>query len=378
MSSYNPRSLWDNVDMRRTRFDRFKFLTWHRTQAFKDLSKDSGLPDNTKAKDRLTWILRNKKEFAGKQSEDKYYKMNHHLASFSFITLNDRKKDSMTDDELDEKGLTEDIFKITLKYLSEFLAWEYNLLIPQNIEEIYRDDMDITKDASEIERELAQLNSEQDLSDNPSPRFPAIIIIDNALYMDGRLEGLEDGLQDLFEEIKSNARLAGAIELYVATCGGKVTEIVDFSTIDRQGIRLNDLDLRPYGTSKMASAIDTSLKKLDKRIDQMRNGDVDVDYYCPWMIILSDGKFGEDITQACERLDRLKANDDIQVYPIGITSKARLDQLKRLDKDEAGILKSFKGFFTDVFNSMKLSQVSSPGGTRISIVHQESFTKEKL
>ena len=72
----------------------------------------------------------------------------------------------------------------------------------------------------------------------------------------------------------------------------------------------------------------------------------------------------------------MKNEEEIQVYPIGVTNKAKLEQLKRLDPVEAGILGSINGFFTDVFNSMKFSQNSSPGGTRVSIVHQDSFIKK--
>ena len=377
MNSFNSRAFWDGVDLNKRRYSRFLYLFINMKNAFKDLAKKSGLPEKTKQKEVLRWILRNSgREYAGRITEDKFFQMCKNLSLFSYISSQAKKEDrSLTDAEFDEKGLTENIYLTDLKYLSEFLAWAYNLQIPNSINDICSR-LEVSKDPLELEKELAQLNSDRDLSDNPSPRFPTIIIIDNALYMEKRLENLENGLQKLFGEIKSDARLAGAIELYIATCGGMATEIVDFSTIDRQEFRLNDLDLIPYGKCMMASAINMALDKLGQRINKMKNEDVDVDYYCPWMIVLSDGKFGEDITEVCKRLEHMKNEEEIQVYPIGVTNKAKLEQLKRLDPVEAGILGSINGFFTDVFNSMKFSQNSSPGGTRVSIVHQDSFIKK--
>lgn len=377
MNNYNPRSFWDGVDLTKKRFSRFGYLFINMKKAFKDLSKGSGLPEKTKQKEVLRWILRNSERgFAGRLTEDKFFQMCRDLTIFSSMSYQAKNEErSLTDQDFDDKGLTEDVFLADLKYLSEFLAWAYNYQIPASINDLCSKAA-TPKDPLELEKELAQLNSDKDLSDNPSPRFPAIIIIDNALYMEKRLGNLENGLQKLFNEIKTDARLAGAIELYIATCGGGATEIVDFSTIDRQEFRLNELDLVPYGKCMLASAINMALDKLNQRIDKMKNEDVDVDYYCPWMIILSDGKFGENITEVCKRLERMKNEEEIQVYPIGITNKAKLDQLKRLDATEAGILGSINGFFTDVFNSMKISQNSSPGGTRVSIVHQDSFIKQ--
>lgn len=377
MTNFNPRSFWDGIDLKRNRYSRFGYLYINMKNALNDLSKESGLPKDVKTKDSLRWILRKSgRGKAGRTTEDNFFKMCRDLGQYSYMHyLANEDNRKLTDYDLDENDLTEDVYLKSLKTLSEFLAWAYNLQIPNSIVSICSQ-IENETDPMELEKELAQLNSEKDLSDNPSPRFPAIIIIDNSLYMEKRLGNLEEGLQGLFNEIRDDARLAGAIELYIATCGGTVTEIVDFSTIDRQELRLDSLNLLPYGKCKMASAINMALDKLNERIYKMKNEDFDVEYYCPWLIILSDGKFGEDMTDVCQRLNHLKEDEEIQVYPIGVTSKAKLDQLKKLDEEEAGILGSVNGFFTDVFNSMKFSQNSSPGGTRVSIVHQDSFIKE--
>ena len=218
-----------------------------------------------------------------------------------------------------------------------------------------------------------------DLADNPTSRFPTIIIIDNSLYMgEGNiLEELHRGLKGLFQEINDSKTLSGAIELYIATCGGGPNEIVNFATIERQEKILSNMTLRPYGRCMMGATINMALDKLEERINLMKNGEIDVAYYCPWMIILSNGKFvdTEELDIAYSRINALKQNRDIQVYPIGLTPSANLNTLKKLDETEASILTSVNGFFSDVFVSLNMSESSTPGGERVSLVHKQGFIK---
>lgn len=374
---FNPRVFWDGVDLNKSRYAKYSYLYVNLRNALRVLSKDSNLKKESKPRELMAWVLHcSGRPKAGKMAEDRFFKMCRSLSEFSYISFMAKKEEKMLKaDDLDEKGFSENLYLNCLGSFSEFIAWAYVLQIPNKIECYYKQ-AETPIDPSELEKEKALLNSEKDLSDNPSPRFPAIIIIDNALYMEKRLKSLESGLEKLFNEIKKDTRLANAIELYIATCGGGAHEIVDFSTIGRQELRLSSLDLSPFGVCKMASTINLALDKLNIRIDKMKNEDFDVEYWCPWLIVLSDGKFSEDMSSVCNRLKQMKEDNEIQVYPIGISSLARIENLKLLDSEEAGILHSIDGFFKDVFNSIKLSQNSSPGGTRISLIHQESFIKK--
>lgn len=276
----------------------------------------------------------------------------------------------LTDEKLDTLGFPEAVYTKTLMQVSEFLACAYQLVVPEMVRDMCGS---IELEDVVIPREEFERLSQQDLFDHPDTRFPLIFILDNALYMERNLEKLSDGLDSLIDEIRRSSHLQDSIEMYIATCGGKVTEVVGFANLRRQEAILDQMDLVAFGPCKMADAINLALDKLNERISVMQDKDTNVDFYCPWMIILSGGRFRDDMTEVSQKLQKMIDDEMLEVYVRGIGENADMDRLRSIT-GEAMALTSVNGFFKDVFTSLKKSEYSIPGGSRFHLTNQEGFS----
>lgn len=281
-----------------------------------------------------------------------------------------------TNEEMIKKGFTEAEYLKCIKIFSEFITFAYPIAcpnIPDNIVEMYSNIQLDEPDWTEL--------SLKDLADNPKDRVPVIFIIDNALYMEGigddSFTTLKDTFRKFINDIDESAQLSEAVELFVATCGGGFKQIVDFGAIEHQKVDLLTMSstLPARGRCRMGEAINGALDRLESRIKQYR--EEAIRYYCPWLIILSNGSFVdlERNAEAYERLQRLKERGEIRVYPIGVTADANMENLERLDSNEAGILKSYEDFFKNVFMSLMASQHSQPADNAVVLKHYDGWAK---
>ncbi len=360
------RYLWDNLDMSFSLFKRFSLLSINFNKIIKDLSAASGINDDEAGAkvNRINWILQNNRNGApGAEMQKSILEARHRIAFFNSLNYDSHNnKRFVTAEDLADSGFDEAAFLLTLRQVSVFAAWAYNLEIPQRIQELLKKDGGNPKDIPADELEI----DEDDLAENKWHRFPFIILIDNSLSMGegNSMEKLQHGLTNLFHEIFNNNDLSRSMELYVATCGGQPTEIVDFAMIDRQSLTLDSLLLHPRGACMMADTIQMALRQLDKRLKLLRAPNYDINFYKPWMLILSDGKFRGDMEAA---IASIRAFPDLQVYARGVSAKARMDALRTLDS-KATILNDFSVFFKNVFNSLERSQSSIPGGEDIQLI----------
>ena len=387
----NVRYFWDNLDMKKDLSARYSFICRFFHLMLLDLSKNSGIVNGPRAKaNRINWILQhNPNGFPGDELQKQIMSARVKLANFSRLNYvadknegkaGDKKTDNeerrATNDELIEYGLDERTFVAVLEAVSHFCAWAYNLEIPPRIQEILSS-MESDENAAGEGIPQSELDdvSVDDMA-NKAYRFPFIIIIDNSISMGeiGRLEKLQQGLNDLYGKIEMSSILRSRVELYVATCGGGANEIVNFAMIDRQMVPLNQLILSPFGACKMASTIDMALDRLKVRLDMYSDASHDIRYFRPWMLILSDGKFKEDMSKVIDRIN--KDFSKLQVYVRGLSGKANMDNLRLLDP-HAAILNSLDGFFKDVFVSLKRIQTSIPGGERIHLINQQGFARNQ-
>ena len=370
-----PRFFWDNIDMGKTLFKRLSFLSIKFDQIIKDLSANAAIANGAGAKvNRINWILQNNANgYPGIETQRDVLSARKYIATFSSLNFEASKQNRfVSTNELETHGFTDASFITALRQVSTFIAWAYNLEIPDRIKQIIESIHDDPKEIPADER----IVTEDDLANNRSYRFPFIIIIDNSLSMGegNTLERLQQGLTNLFHEISKSAELSRKMELFVATCGGEAKEIVGFAMIDRQEQQLDSLLLRPFGACKMADTIQMALDKLKERLDTLRKPSYDISFYEPWMLILSDGKFKGDMPAA---IQRIKTDFPmLQVYARGISPAARMEALKTLDS-KATTLGNMEGFFKDVFNSLEKLRYSDPGGERVHLVQEQSFTDNK-
>lgn len=376
MSSFNYRIFWDNIDLSKNLYSRFCYLS----RNFRNiLMSDKGNDVYQEANKKLLEAFvnsRSREQRLGSTAKNGFFDTCRSLDRF-YTECYLRTKNTgvkWSDDDLIAIGFDEEQYKTLLNSVSQLITYAYNgVHIPDKIKDICQGVKPI--DLQEMKANLEEL-SLADLADNPTNRFPVIFIIDNSISMgeNDALSELQKELKNFFAEIKSSDELSSFTELYIATCGGGHNEIVNFAKINRQAEILNAIELKPYGKCMMGTAINNALDMLQRRISQMKDEDIDVQYYCPWMIVLSNGRFRdmEELETACGRIKELKAEKAIQVYPRGITSDADMDSLRTLDEGAVRIT-SVKGFFKDALYSLSMSCKSSPGNTPVQLIHRKGF-----
>lgn len=368
-------NFWDNTDMSKKLFNRFYDLSKFHNLGLMDLSEGSGISKGPGVNvNRINWIVMSHSPKPGPNIIKNIHEARITINQFNNLQNYARGNHiKVTDDDMASHGLDEKAYAMTLRKVSEFFAWAYDLPVDERIRNIYKDVEE--EDGDEIPRsELDRIN--KDDLENKSYRFDFIIIIDDSLSMgeNNKLLTLQQNLANLVHEIERSSELSRRIELYVATCGGKPKEIVDFAMIERQMLQLSMLILKPFGPCRMAEAIEMALNKLKARLETLSDPSCDIKYYRPWMLILSDGKFKGDMEGAINRIRQ--EFDFLQVYARGVSEEANMDNLRKLDKG-AAILDNLDGFFKDVFVSLRKVKDSIPGGERIHLVNELGFTKKQ-
>ncbi len=200
-----------------------------------------------------------------------------------------------------------------------------------------------------------QLMRIQDLVDNPMARVPICLCLDTSgsmmkvtggdykrtgetKYEDGRewnivsggetaLKALQEGLESFFTAIKEDEVAKYAAEINVIEFNDDVNCLVDFANIDRQAVPV----LKAKGNTHMGEAVNLALDLLEKRKKEYR--DNGVDYYQPWLVIMTDGEnngSAAKFQRAADRINELVSQRKLTVFPIGIGEEVNLKALGEL------------------------------------------------
>lgn len=203
--------------------------------------------------------------------------------------------------------------------------------------------------------------SQEDLIDNPTARVPICLVLDVSGSMAGQpIRELQEGVQMFYEAIRADEVAQYAAEISIVTFGSQASREVDFMAIDRQDVPA----LVASGTTAMGQGVNLALDLLEvRKSDYQRAG---VDYYQPWMVVMTDGEPTDDISTASERIRALSKAKKLTVFPIAIGAAANLDTLAFLSPGRPPMrLKglNFKEFFMWLSRSVSRVSQSTPGET---------------
>lgn len=203
--------------------------------------------------------------------------------------------------------------------------------------------------------------SQEDLVDNPTARVPICLVLDVSGSMAGQpIQELQAGVQMFYEAIRADEVAQYAAEISIVTFGSQATREVDFMAIDRQDVPA----LVASGTTAMGQGVNLALDLLEvRKSDYQRAG---VDYYQPWMVVMTDGEPTDDIRTASKRILELSKAKKLTVFPIAIGAAANLDTLALLSPGRPPMrLKglNFKEFFMWLSRSVSRVSQSTPGET---------------
>ncbi|MFN9176458.1 MAG: vWA domain-containing protein [Synechocystis sp.] len=160
--------------------------------------------------------------------------------------------------------------------------------------------------------------------DNPENRCPVILLVDTSRSMTGApLQELQRGLEVFKAEIEKDAQASLSVEVAIIAFGRSVGLVQDFTTVDD----FNPPPLQADGLTPMGEAIENALDLLDRRKATYRaNG---VQYYRPWIFLITDGAPTDQWQQAAERLHQAEHDNKLLFFTVGVEG-ADFETLKQI------------------------------------------------
>ena len=157
------------------------------------------------------------------------------------------------------------------------------------------------------------LESAVEFADNPEPRCPCILLLDNSGSMAGdKLNALNEGLAAFEKSLKKDPLASRRVEVAIVTFGNQVNLVQDFVTVDN----FQSPVLSAGGQTPMGEAI---LKALDmvanRKAVYKQNG---VAYYRPWIFMITDGEPTDEVAVACQRLKSEESGKHVAFFAVGV------------------------------------------------------------
>jgi len=217
---------------------------------------------------------------------------------------------------------------------------------------------------------------QQDLVSNPTTRLPVCLCLDVSGSMHGEpIEELKKGVRYFFEAIKSDEIARYSVELSIVVFQSSVTTILDFANIDRQRIP----SLTASGFTSMGAGVELALDILEKRKSEYSSKGVD--YYQPWMVLMTDGYPTDNTSTAISRVNRLGGSKKLTLFSVAIGNGADISILKQFSTmNQNAVLKVksaqyFKDFFEWLSQSVAMVSQSIPG-EKITAPNPKDFNLE--
>ncbi len=218
----------------------------------------------------------------------------------------------------------------------------------------------LNDDSIEQNRELDVLTLDpDDLLDNPAPRVPVVLCLDTSGSMGGQpILELQEGVDTFYQALRDDEVAVSSAEVSVVKFGGSVEVLQGFGRVDT----LTPPSLHAGGGTPMGEALMRGLDELDGRKTMYRNAGID--YYQPWLVVMTDGAPTDDISEACQRITGLVEAKRLTVFPVGIGHGANMNMLGMLSPGRPPLaLKGlrFRDFFAWLSQSVARVSQSTPG-----------------
>lgn len=229
----------------------------------------------------------------------------------------------------------------------------------------------------------------EDLVNNPTARVPVCLCLDTSgsmgavegeciptgetVFEDGqlwnivtggtsRIDELNAGIQLFYDAIGEDEIAMYAAEICIVTFDDEARCVADFANIERQ----TDIpELTAQGMTAMGEGVNLALDLLEQRKAEYQ--DKGVDYYQPWLVLMTDGQPNsnpEELERAIDRTVSLVNQKKLTVFPIGIGADADMETLQRFSPARTPLrLKElrFKELFTWLSQSIATTSRSNPG-----------------
>lgn len=216
-------------------------------------------------------------------------------------------------------------------------------------------------------------NNDDDLITNTSARIPVCLCLDTSGSMYGEpIQELENGIRLFYDAIKAETQSKNSCEICIVTFDSNVKVVQNYATVENCNY---NIQLDADGGTDMYEGVKKALQLLDNRKQEYKkNG---VDYYQPWLIVMSDGQpFNEEgVKQLQIDIKKREADRKLVVFPIGIGSGADMTLMAGFSRKGAIKLKglNFKEFFEFLSKSMSIVSSSNPNNNGLLKLDMSNF-----
>jgi uncharacterized protein YegL len=196
---------------------------------------------------------------------------------------------------------------------------------------------------------------------NNEPRCPVVLLLDNSASMSGEpIEELNRGLITFKESLQQDTLASLRVDLSIVSFGGHVEHVQDFVTVD-------DYQPKPLGAkglTPMGAAIEYGLDSIKNRKKTYDNNGIQ--YYRPWMILITDGAPTDSWENAGERIRQAEVNKDVIFFKVGV-SGADMEILNKISFRPPAMLNGldFSKFFVWLSTSMKTVSSTKPNSNEM-------------
>lgn len=178
----------------------------------------------------------------------------------------------------------------------------------------------ILKDSTATETEspaslaLMALDRLVSFARNAEPRCPVALVLDVSQSMRGTpIQALNNGIDRLLDELKNDKLARLRVDLSVIAFSTTAKLLRDFATIDES----DDFpELVAQGRTAMGAGIVSALNALEARKAALKQHAIQ--YYRPWMIMISDGGPTDAIAEPRRLLKASEASNGLAFFPIGV------------------------------------------------------------
>lgn len=234
----------------------------------------------------------------------------------------------------------------------------------------------------------------QDLLDNPDSHVPVCLCLDTSgsmmvttggvptgetVVIDGkryncvtggstRLDTLQKGIQQFYDAIYEDENARYAAEISIVTFDDSARVLSDFSRVEYNDVREEVPKLTARNNTALGAGVNLALDILEKRKKEYK--DKGVDYYQPWLVIMTDGEnngSAAELDRARRRIKALVEDNKLSVFPFIIGTdegKATLASLSPIQKPMKIEVTQMKGLFTWLGKSISAVSSGSIGATK--------------
>lgn len=195
-----------------------------------------------------------------------------------------------------------------------------------------------------------------EFADNPEPRCPCVLLLDNSWSMNGRpITELNEGLTAFKEELLADSLAAKRVEIAIVSFGP--VEVVNSFQIAEHFI---PPQLTAQKDTPMGMAVMKGLELLNQR--KMLYRENGIPFFRPWIFLITDGTPTDDWKVAANEIRKGEESRTFAFFAVGVEG-ANLDILQEISVRQPLRLRGlrFRELFQWLSNSMRSVSRSVPG-----------------